>query len=100
MMAARPGEGSPPSSNRSWAPVVATAAAGVQDRGEGTLPIGGDMATLSWRLHGDGRRVGPGEVVDPDERLSWPRTIGIGVQHVLAMFGATALVPILTGFPP
>ena len=36
----------------------------------------------------------------PDERLSWPRTIGIGLQHVVAMFGATVLVPLLTGFPP
>ncbi|MGB6040780.1 MAG: solute carrier family 23 protein, partial [Gordonia sp. (in: high G+C Gram-positive bacteria)] len=35
-----------------------------------------------------------------DERLSWPRTIGIGAQHVVAMFGATFLVPVLTGFPP
>ena len=39
-------------------------------------------------------------VVGPDERLSWPRTIGIGAQHVVAMFGATFLVPVLTGFPP
>lgn len=54
----------------------------------------------SWRLHGDGRSVTPGEVVAPDERLSWPRTIGIGMQHVIAMFGATFLVPVLTGFPP
>ncbi|MCW2730919.1 MAG: uracil-xanthine permease [Mycobacterium sp.] len=36
----------------------------------------------------------------PDERLSWPRTVGIGAQHVVAMFGATFLVPVLTGFPP
>ncbi|MPV51361.1 nitrate reductase [Pseudactinotalea sp. HY160] len=36
----------------------------------------------------------------PDERLSWPRTIGFGLQHVVAMFGATFLVPLLTGFPP
>jgi len=36
----------------------------------------------------------------PNERLSWPRTIGIGAQHVVAMFGATFLVPLLTGFPP
>lgn len=28
------------------------------------------------------------------------RTIGIGAQHVVAMFGATFLVPVLTGFPP
>ena len=53
-----------------------------------------------WRLHGDGRRVEPGAVVRPDERLSWPRTIGIGMQHVVAMFGATFLVPIITGLPP
>src|SRR5213592_2245441 len=39
-------------------------------------------------------------VVAPDERLSWPRTLGIGAQHVVAMFGATFLVPLLTGFPP
>ena len=36
----------------------------------------------------------------PRERLSWPRTIGIGAQHVVAMFGATFLVPLITGFPP
>ncbi|MFX8039880.1 solute carrier family 23 protein, partial [Acinetobacter baumannii] len=40
-----------------------------------------------------------GAVVRPDERLNWPATIAIGVQHVIAMFGATFLVPILTGFP-
>src|SRR6478609_3108751 len=39
-------------------------------------------------------------VVAPDERLDWFRTIGIGAQHVVAMFGATFLVPVLTGFPP
>ena len=55
---------------------------------------------LGWRVYGDGRTVPPGEVVAPEERLSWGRTIGIGIQHVLAMFGATFLVPILTGFPP
>ncbi|MHB0929446.1 MAG: uracil-xanthine permease family protein [Candidatus Nanopelagicales bacterium] len=55
---------------------------------------------FSWTLHGDGRRVTPGEVVAPAERLSWPRTIGIGAQHIAAMFGATFLVPLLTGFPP
>jgi uracil-xanthine permease len=55
--------------------------------------------TGGWRLHGDGRTIGAGEVVTPDERLTWPRTMGIGMQHVLAMFGATFLVPIITGFP-
>ena len=53
-----------------------------------------------WRLHGDGRSIAPGEVVAPGERLTWPRTIGIGVQHVVAMFGATFLVPLQTGFDP
>ena len=51
--------------------------------------------SLSWRpVPADAH------VVAPDERLSWPRTIGIGAQHVVAMFGATFLVPVLTGFPP
>lgn len=53
-----------------------------------------------WRLHGNGRSVTPGDVVHPDERLSWPRTVGVGVQHVVAMFGATFTVPLITGFPP
>ena len=52
-----------------------------------------------WTVHGDGKRIEPGGVVAPEERLSWPRTIGIGMQHVIAMFGATLLVPTLTGFP-
>lgn len=56
-------------------------------------------AGFGWTLHGDGRRVADGEVVAPDERLSWPRTVGIGMQHVVAMFGATLLVPTITGFP-
>lgn len=53
-----------------------------------------------WTVHGDGRRISPGEIVAPGERLAWPATIGIGIQHVVAMFGATFLVPLLTGFPP
>lgn len=57
------------------------------------------MSSIGWRVHGDGRRVTPGAVVAPDERLTWPRTIGIGMQHVVAMFGATILVPAITGFP-
>ncbi|WP_396656022.1 uracil-xanthine permease family protein [Microbacterium sp.] len=52
-----------------------------------------------WTLHGNGRTVEPGKVVGPGERLNWPATIAIGAQHVVAMFGATFLVPILTGFP-
>lgn len=55
---------------------------------------------FTWRLHGDGKTLRPGEVIEPNERLTWGRTAGIGAQHVIAMFGATFLVPILTGFDP
>ncbi|MDP9806209.1 uracil-xanthine permease [Trueperella bonasi] len=58
------------------------------------------MAGFSWKVHGDGSTIRPGEVVLPHERMSWPITIGIGAQHVVAMFGATFLVPLLTGFEP
>lgn len=56
--------------------------------------------SLPWTLHGDGRTITDGEIVAPGERLTWPRTIGFGAQHVIAMFGATFLVPVITGFPP
>lgn len=56
--------------------------------------------SFGWKLHGNGTSIAPGEVVLPNERLSWPITIGIGAQHVVAMFGATFLVPLLTGFDP
>ena len=41
-----------------------------------------------------------GGVVGPDERLPWPQTAVMGVQQVIAMFGATVLAPILMGFDP
>ena len=56
--------------------------------------------SLTWKLHGDGKSITSGEVVSTNERLTWPRTIGVGLQHIAAMFGATFLVPIITGFPP
>lgn len=56
--------------------------------------------SLTWKLHGDGKSIAAGDVVSTDERLTWPRTIGVGLQHIAAMFGATFLVPIITGFPP
>jgi NCS2 family nucleobase:cation symporter-2 len=55
---------------------------------------------LPWKLHGDGKDVAADDIILPEERLSWLRTIGFGGQHVVAMFGATFLVPLLTGFPP
>ena len=51
---------------------------------------------LSWREV----LAEPGVVVAPDERLPWPQTAAMGVQHVIAMFGATVLAPILMGFDP
>ncbi|KQR55085.1 solute carrier family 23 protein [Acidovorax sp. Leaf160] len=45
-------------------------------------------------------RATEGAVVAPDERLPWGQTAVMGVQHVIAMFGATVLAPILMGFDP
>jgi len=39
-------------------------------------------------------------VVAPEERLPWPQTFAMGAQHVVAMFGATVLAPLLMGFDP
>src|ERR1035437_8433461 len=41
-----------------------------------------------------------GGVIAPDERLPWPQTAVMGMQHVIAMFGATVLASILMGFDP
>ena len=41
-----------------------------------------------------------GGVIGPDERLPWPQTSLMGIQHVIAMFGSTVLAPILMGFDP
>ncbi|HEY7483025.1 MAG TPA: solute carrier family 23 protein [Streptosporangiaceae bacterium] len=55
---------------------------------------------FGWKVHGDGRSPAPGEVVRPDERLTWPRTVGLGAQHVIAMFGATFVFPLVMGLDP
>jgi uracil-xanthine permease len=52
---------------------------------------------FGWKLHGDGKTPPLGEAVAPDERLSWPLTVGIGAQHVVAMFGATFVFPLVMG---
>lgn len=54
---------------------------------------------FSWRYR-DETNLTATDIIYPEERLSWGRTIGLGMQHVVAMFGATFLVPIITGFPP
>jgi uracil-xanthine permease len=56
-----------------------------------------DLMAFGWKLYGDGKTPPIGEAVAPDERLSWPRTIGIGAQHVVAMFGATFVFPLIMG---
>ncbi len=54
---------------------------------------------LSWKLHNNGV-LEPGAVVAPDERLTWGKTFGLGAQHVVAMFGATFVFPLLMGLNP
>ncbi|WP_344006250.1 uracil-xanthine permease family protein [Nocardioides lentus] len=39
----------------------------------------------------------PGEAVGPRQRLPWGKTIGLGAQHVVAMFGATFVFPLVMG---
>ena len=46
-----------------------------------------------WTLRTDG-------VIAPDERLPAAQTLALGAQHVVAMFGATVLAPLLMGFDP
>src|SRR5712664_2701406 len=58
------------------------------------------MAAFGWRVVYDGKTPPPGAVVRPDERLSWPRTVGLGAQHVVAMFGATFVFPLVMGLNP
>ncbi|MEO7587971.1 MAG: solute carrier family 23 protein [Arachnia sp.] len=52
-----------------------------------------------WSLHNNGHLL-PGAVVMPRERLGWGKTIGLGAQHVVAMFGATFVFPLLMGLNP
>ena len=58
------------------------------------------MALMSWKVVHGGKTPPPGEVVRPGERLSWGRTIGLGGQHVVAMFGATFVFPVIMGLNP
>ncbi|GAB2850642.1 solute carrier family 23 protein [Actinocorallia aurea] len=55
------------------------------------------MQGFGWKLHGDGKHLAVGEVVKPDERLTWGRTVGLGAQHVVSMIGACFVAPILMG---
>ena len=57
------------------------------------------MGILNWGVK-SAEVLQQGGVIAPDERLPWPQTAAMGVQHVIAMFGATVLAPILMGFDP
>jgi uracil-xanthine permease len=57
------------------------------------------MGMFSWNEKSSATLTGGG-VIGPDERLPWPQTAVMGVQHLIAMFGATVLAPILMGFDP
>ena len=57
------------------------------------------MGFMTWREK-SADALQQGGVIAPDERLPWPQTAVMGVQHVIAMFGATVLAPILMGFDP
>ena len=50
-----------------------------------------------WQLKSTSIESG---VVAPDERLPFAQTAVMGVQHAVAMFGATVLMPILMGLDP
>ncbi|MGS0740644.1 solute carrier family 23 protein [Glaciimonas sp. GG7] len=52
-----------------------------------------------WRLRA-AEVGGQAQIIATDERLPWPQTVAMGVQHVVAMFGATVLAPLLMGFDP
>ncbi len=58
------------------------------------------MSMFKWEVVHGGKTPPPGEAVGPMERLSWPRTIGLGAQHVVAMFGATFVFPVVMGLDP
>jgi putative pyrimidine permease RutG len=48
---------------------------------------------IAWTVKREG-------VILPEERLPTGQTVLVGLQHVVAMFGATVLAPLLMGFDP
>src|SRR6476646_5287278 len=54
------------------------------------------MSMFKW----DVVNPAPGEAVAPNQRLAWGKTVGVGAQHVVAMFGATFVFPIVMGLDP
>ncbi|WP_228551526.1 uracil-xanthine permease family protein [Mumia zhuanghuii] len=58
------------------------------------------MSMFKWDVVYDGKTPPPGKAVGPRQRLSWGRTAGLGAQHVVAMFGATFVFPVVMGLDP
>lgn len=54
------------------------------------------MSMFKWEVV----NPAPGEPVAPNQRLPWGRTVGLGAQHVVAMFGATFVFPLVMGLDP
>src|SRR6476619_2449510 len=54
------------------------------------------MSMFKW----DVINPAPGEAVGPRQRLPWGKTVGLGAQHVVAMFGATFVFPLVMGLDP
>ena len=54
------------------------------------------MSMFKWEVVDPG----PGVPVGPRQRLPWGKTVGLGAQHVVAMFGATFVFPIVMGLDP
>jgi uracil-xanthine permease len=54
------------------------------------------MSMFKW----DVVEPAPGEPVAPGQRLPWGKTVGVGAQHVVAMFGATFVFPLVMGLDP
>lgn len=55
---------------------------------------------FKWDVVHGGKAPPRGASVGPLERLSWGRTLGLGAQHVVAMFGATFVFPVVMGLDP
>ena len=55
---------------------------------------------FGWKLHGDGKTPPPARSSGPTSGSTWGRTAGLGAQHVVAMFGATFVFPLVMGLDP
>ena len=54
----------------------------------------------SWRGYFPHWKEKTGGVIMPEERLPWWQTIVSGLQHSVAMAGATIIAPVIMGFDP